>query len=134
MGRKKTNVKLITKTKEELKDMAMAVLKKNKKIVFITELVKYLPIYRSTFYKKELNEDQDIITALEDNKIDIKAALRKKMFESDHPTNTAMLYRLLSDDYEFAKLTMTKNDITTNGKDIKDNDITKIQIVKPISE
>ena len=73
-------------------------------LVYIEEVVHYLPCDKVTFYNHKLNEFNSIKDRLEKNKVDIKGELRKKMFDSESPSDRVILYKLLSTDDELQRL------------------------------
>jgi len=73
-------------------------------LVYIEEVVHYLPCDKVTFYNHKLNEFNSIKDRLEKNKVDIKGELRKKMFDSESPSDRVILYKLLSTDDELKRL------------------------------
>jgi hypothetical protein len=76
------------------------------KLVFITELCCFLPFSRPTFYGHKLNTNEEILTALNRNKVIIKHSMRKKWLQSDNPVLQVSLYKLLSTDEELRSLSM----------------------------
>lgn len=88
---------------EKLKKQVERVLEENKQIVFIEEIISFLPCSKATFYKyfphgsdflNELNEKLDL------NKVSKKAKLRGKWEDSDNATLNIALYKLLSNSKE----------------------------------
>jgi hypothetical protein len=94
---------------------------KEKELIFIEDIVSYLPVAKPTFYQyfpigsNEMNELKDM---LEDNATEIKSGLRKKWRESDNPTLQIALYRLTSRPDEHKKLNQAYIDHTTDGEKI----------------
>lgn len=89
--------------KSDLEQQALDAIKKHD-LVFISEVVSYLPCAKSTFFSKKLDESDSIKEALENNKIEQKKTLRGKWRDSENATVQIALYRLLSDDDENDKL------------------------------
>ncbi len=104
------------KTKE-LEKKAIKAIKENK-LIFIEEVVSYLPCSKPTFYEHKLNELDSIEALLNKNKDEMKATLRNKWYLSDNATLQITLYRLLCTDAERRKIAMNYNEHT--GKDGKD--------------
>jgi hypothetical protein len=104
--------KLFEKAKEAAKE---------KELIFIEEIVSYLPCGKTTFYEyfpansEEMNE---LKTIIEDNAVEIKSGLRKKWRESENPTLQIALYRLTSRTDEHKKLNQAYIDHTTDGEKI----------------
>jgi hypothetical protein len=94
---------------------------KEKELIFIEDIVSYLPVAKPTFYQyfpigsNEMNELKDM---LEDNATEIKSGLRKKWRESENPTLQIALYRLTSRPDEHKKLNQAYIDHTTDGEKI----------------
>lgn len=102
---------------EELEAKALEAIKANG-LHFIDEVVSFLPCSRSTFYAQKLDKSDAIKEALEENRTQTKAALRKKWAEGDNATTQVALYKLLSGDEEFSRLTGQQIDHTTKGEKI----------------
>ena len=89
---------------QELKQKAIEAIKKHK-LFFTEDVIAYLPCQRTTFYDTyKLNKDPDIVDSLEKNRVDIKVAMRKKWFDSDHPALQMGLYKLIGTDDEADRL------------------------------
>lgn len=93
------------------------------KVVFIEELVSYLPCDKSTFYALfPINSDDSnkIKELINDNKVKTKANMRKKWEDSDNATLQMGLYKLLGSEEERERLNTSyaKTDVTTNGKSL----------------
>jgi uncharacterized membrane-anchored protein len=86
-------------------------------LVFIEEVVSYLPCDKKTFYAHELHESNAIKDALEKNKVDRKGGLREKMYNAENPTAWIALYKLIGTDEEAEKLNGSKQKIENTGKD-----------------
>lgn len=105
---------------------------KEKELIFIEEIVSYLPMSKETFYKYYpvgSDELDELKTIIEDNAVEIKSGLRKKWRESENPTLQIALYRLTSRPDEHKKLNQAYIDHTTDGEKI-DNKF-EILIVNP---
>jgi hypothetical protein len=90
-------------------------------LVFIEEIVSYLPISKATFYeyyRPESDELNELKTLLEEKAVEIKSGLRKKWRESENPTLQIALYRLTSRDDEHKKLNQSYIDHTSKNKKI----------------
>jgi len=87
-------------------------------LVFIEEIITFVPFNRATFYNHELDKLDTIKKALTDNRIKIKAGLRKDWRISKHPVLQIALYRLLATEDEYDRLILQKFDHTTRGKSI----------------
>jgi len=100
--------------KNDLEKKALAEIKA-KKLIFIDDVVCYLPCSRATFYIQELDKLDTIKDALELNKTDIKVSLRSKWYKSENATLQIALMRLTCGDSERRKLATNYNELT--GKD-----------------
>lgn len=98
--------KLETKALKEIKD---------KKLIFIEDVICYLPCSKGTFYNTKLNELDSIKDALDLNKTDIKVSLRSKWYASDNATLQIALMRLTCSTEERKKLAINyiEQDVTT---------------------
>lgn len=106
--------------KDKLFEQALQIAK-DKRLIFIDEIVAYLPISRETFYTYwPLGSDNldKIKRVINDNKIDIKQGLREKWYESDNATLQMALYKLTAREEERKKLAMSYVDNTTKGEKI----------------
>lgn len=110
----------------ELEKKAIAAIKKNK-LIFLEEVISYLPCNRGTFYLNNLNKLDSILELLEENKIEEKVKLRKKWRGTDNAALNLALYKLCSSDEEQAKLNPNKVDTTVNiYKNNLEEDLTKL--------
>jgi hypothetical protein len=105
---------------KELEKMALDAIKKHE-IVFIDELACHLPCDRSTIFNHNLNELDSIKDALNLQKTSLKKDLRGKWRDSDNATTQIALYKLVSDNSEFTKLTGQQIDHTTGGDKVNIN-------------
>ena len=90
------------KTKELL-EQAMAAVEKHK-LIFIDEVVSFMECTRSTFYEHKLDKSDELKKAIQQNKDEIKAGLRKKWYASENPTVQIVLYKLIGTDEEGDKI------------------------------
>lgn len=95
------------------------------KLIFIDEIVSYLPCNRATFYNHKLDKLDSIKELLDENKDKIKSSLRSKWYKTDNATLQLALMRLICTDTERRKLAMNYNEITG-----KDGEPVSIQIYK----
>ena len=116
--------------KDDLYNKAMQVLENDKEIVFIEDLVSFLPCVKSSFYKhfpinsNEMNVFKEII---ENNKINQKRQLRKKWFDNDNATLQLALYKLIAtnDERERLNTSYNKTDVTSQGESLNLKDLVK---------
>lgn len=99
---------------ETLEKKAVAVIKKHN-LVFIEEVVAYLPCDKTTFYAHKLNENNLIKELLEKNKIERKGQLREKMYNAENPTAWVALYKLIGTDDEAGRLSNSNQKIEHSG-------------------
>lgn len=111
------------RTQEEKNKLFEQALKiaKDKRLIFVEEVIAYLPISKPTFYDyypKDSNDFNELKRVINDNKIDIKQGLREKWYESDNATLQMALYKLTAREEERKKLAMSYVDNTTKGEKI----------------
>lgn len=99
---------------DELEKKALAAIKKHS-LVFVQDVCAFLPCDRATFYNHNLDKLDTIKDALAENKVKTKIALRKKWKDSDNATLQVALYKLISDEDEFKRLTGQSVDHTSKG-------------------
>jgi len=90
--------------KRELEEKALSAIKKHK-LVFIDDVVSFLPCSRATFYNHGLDKLDAIKEVLEANRVQMKSGLRKKWYEGENATTQIALYKLLGNDDELRRLT-----------------------------
>lgn len=83
----------------ELIQMSLKAIKKHE-LVFMYDVITYLPCSKSLFYEKNLDKLEDIKEALAENKSKIKQKLRSKWGESNAPALQLAYYKLLAEDVE----------------------------------
>ena len=94
--------------KEDLEKQAIKAIK-DEGLVFLDEIVAFLPCSEKTFYNHKLQELQSIKELLKQNRIQKKHKMRRKWEDSDNATLQVAAYKLLADDKEFDKLTSQTN-------------------------
>jgi len=99
----------------DLKKKAITAIEQ-KKLIFIEEVVSYLPCCKQTFYDHKLDESDDIKALIDKNKDEIKSELRIKWYKSDNATLQLALMRLVCTDMERRKLAINYNEIEHSGK------------------
>jgi hypothetical protein len=87
-----------------LEAAALEAIRKNE-LVFIRDIMCFLPCTRSTFYLHNLHNSDTIKKELLRNKSQIKARFRKRWEQSKNQKLQLALYRLLADDNELRRLT-----------------------------
>lgn len=100
---------------ETLKAKAIESIKKNK-LIFVEDICAMIGVSVPCFYdhfKVDSNDFKELRTLLDENKISLKVALRKKWFDSDNATTQMALYKLCSTKEEHMKLQQSYIDTTT---------------------
>lgn len=97
--------------KNDLEAQALKAISEDKYIVFIEDLLAYLPCGKTTFYNLGLNEVNTIKEALEQNKINLKVKLRKKWAEDGNATTEIALYKLIGTDAESDRINSQKTKV-----------------------
>lgn len=90
-------------TKSELEEIALKAIDKFN-ILFLDEIAAHLPVSRATFYNKKLHEAESIREAIEDKRILTRQAMKKKWYDSDHPTLQIALYKLICPPEELERI------------------------------
>jgi hypothetical protein len=106
--------------KEKLFEQAKEAILLNE-LVFIEEIVHFLPCSKPTFYEHfpiESNEFNVLKDLLEKNKTNLKRDLRFKWRLSDAPALQLSLYKLIANPDEIRSLSMQSIDHTTKGESI----------------
>ena len=93
---------------------------KDNKLLYLGDVQAFIPINLKTFYDWKFQESKELKEALEENKINTKIKLRKKMAESDNATLIIALYKLVANDEE--------RKILADNKTIKLEDMPDISI------
>ena len=88
------------------------------KLFFIDDIIAFLPIARSTFYEWEMDKSDELKGLLEQNRTELKVSMRSKWYKSNAPALQMALMKLICSDEERKKLSMTYNDVTTDGEKI----------------
>ena len=97
----------------------------SKKLIWIEEVVAFLPISTTTFYEyfpAKSEESEAIKEIIANNRISLKAAMRKKWYDSENPTLQVSLMKLLGTEEETHRLngskTETKAEISSKDFDL----------------
>jgi len=91
-----------------LLEMAEEAIEKNR-LIFIEDIIAYLPCAKSTFYEhfpNDSNDYQKMLAMLHKNRTELKVSMRSKWFRSENATLQLALMKLLSNDEELRKLSM----------------------------
>ncbi len=88
-------------------------------LIFIEEVVSYLPCDKTTFYRifpPESNEYNEIKEMIDLNKVSAKSFMRKKWKHAEAPALQIALYKLCGTDEENHKLNGSKQEIKSENK------------------
>ena len=99
---------------EILKAKATEAIKKNK-LIFVEDICAMIGIAKSTYYehfREGSNDSNELTSLLDENKISLKVALRKKWFDSDNATTQMALYKLCSTSEEHKKLQQNYTEVS----------------------
>jgi hypothetical protein len=94
-------------TKEEIIAKALEVIPREQ-CVTIEELCLYLPIKKGTFYNWDLNDDDSIKAAINEEKVKVKQHLRRKWRDSDNATLQVAEMKLCANDEELDVLSTNR--------------------------
>jgi hypothetical protein len=109
--------------KQKIFEEALQLIEKHK-LVFIADVIAFLPISKATFYlyfpdsSDELDSIKELIAK---QRISLSVSMRRKMFDSDNATMSIALYKLICTDEERKLLSTTYQEIdhTTKGDAFK---------------
>jgi hypothetical protein len=94
-------------TKEEVIAKALEVIPREQ-CVTIEELCLYLPIKKGTFYAWDLNDDDSIKAAINEEKVKVKQHLRRKWRDSDNATLQVAELKLCANEEELDVLSTNR--------------------------
>jgi len=117
--------------KKELERQSLEAIGKYK-LIWIEEIVSYLPCSKQTFYDHGLDKLDTIKDAILKNRNDLKVGLRKKWYESDNATTQIALYKLIGTDDESDRINSQKQKVEHSGS-MEVTGIT-IKVKKPADE
>jgi hypothetical protein len=86
----------------------------DEQITRVTDLVAYLPISRATFYNWELDKLDVFQEKVNEIKISLKNKMKRKWIEGDNPALQIAAFKLIAEDDEVDKVTLTKVKNETN--------------------
>ena len=93
---------------EDLLATAIEAIKKNR-LIFIEDIIAYLPCSKPTFYEHFPNESdtyKKMTDLLDQNRTELKVSMRSKWYKSNSPALQMALMKLLSNETELRKLSM----------------------------
>ena len=80
-------------------------------LVFVTDVPAYLGMPTSTFYLKQLDKDEEIRDAIQNNRIRLKNTLKDRWKDSENATLQVALYKIICSDEEAHRLNGSKREI-----------------------
>lgn len=110
---------MVAYDKNKLFEQAKQCIIDNPHVVFIDDVLIFLPCSKPTFYehfKPDTNEFNDIKDLLHNNKTKLKLNLRKKWENMDNATVQMALYKLNATQEEREALSMTEVKVETKGE------------------
>jgi hypothetical protein len=122
--------------KQKIFEQAKEMIVKHK-LFFIEDIVAFLPCDKTTFYRffeVDCNEYNELKGMLETNRTELKVSMRSKWYKSNAPALQMALMKLICNDEERRMLSMQHNDITTNGKEISNQQLPTETITKLIDK
>jgi len=122
--------------KQKIFEQAKEMIVKHK-LFFIEDIVAFLPCDKTTFYRffeVDCNEYNELKGMLETNRTELKVSMRSKWYKSNAPALQMALMKLICNDEERRMLSMQHNDITTNGKEISNQQLPTETINKLIDK
>lgn len=105
------------KTEDLLKTAKEAIIKN--KLIFIEDIIAFLPCHKSTFYEHFPNESDNYKTMfdmLETNRTTLKVSMRSKWYTSNAPALQMALMKLIATPEELKKLSMQFVESDNNTK------------------
>ncbi|WP_228850797.1 hypothetical protein [Aegicerativicinus sediminis] len=98
-------------------------------LLFLEDLIAYLPCSKTTFYAHKLNESDSIKELLNKNRVKLKVSLREKWFNSNNPTLQIALYKQIATENERKRLSQSFIDINETEVPVEMRlDLTKLSI------
>ncbi len=121
------------KTEDLLKTAKEEIIKN--RLIFIEDIIAFLPCHKSTFYEHFPNESDNYKTMfdmLETNRTTLKVSMRSKWYKSNAPALQMALMKLICNDDERKMLSMQQTDITSGGEKIQSAPTTiQVEITRP---
>ena len=93
---------------EELFNTAIEQIKKNR-LIFIEDIIAFLPCRKSTFYEHFPNDSdyyKRMFEELEQNRTELKVSMRSKWYKSNSPALQMALMKLIGNQEELRRLSM----------------------------
>lgn len=108
---------IMYKTEDLLKTAKEAIIKN--RLIFIEDIIAFLPCHKSTFYEHFPNESDNYKTMfdmLETNRTTLKVSMRSKWYTSNAPALQMALMKLIATPEELRKLSMQFVESENNTK------------------
>ena len=119
------------KTEDLLKTAKEAIIKN--RLIFIEDIIAFLPCHKSTFYEHFPNESNNYKTMfdmLETNRTTLKVSMRSKWYTSNAPALQMALMKLIATPEELKKLSMQFIESENTNKNIDAGKLTDEEIKK----
>ena len=119
------------KTEDLLKTAKEAIIKN--RLIFIEDIIAFLPCHKSTFYEHFPNESDNYKTMfdmLETNRTTLKVSMRSKWYTSNAPALQMALMKLIATPEELKKLYMQFIESENTNKNIDAGKLTDEEIKK----
>ena len=120
------------KTEDLLKTAKEAIIKN--RLIFIEDIIAFLPCHKSTFYEHFPNESDNYKTMfdmLETNRTTLKVSMRSKWYTSNAPALQMALMKLIATPEELRKLSMQY--VESENVNTNTNTSITVEIVNQIS-
>ena len=117
---------------EDLFNTAKEAIVKNR-LIFIEDIIAFLPCHKSTFYEHFPNESDNYKTMfdmLETNRTTLKVSMRSKWYTSNAPALQMALMKLIATPEELKKLSMQFVESENTNKNIDAGKLTDEEIKK----
>ena len=119
------------KTEDLLKTAKEAIIKN--RLIFIEDIIAFLPCHKSTFYEHFPNESDNYKTMfdmLETNRTTLKVSMRSKWYTSNAPALQMALMKLIASPDELRRLSMQFVESENTNKNIDAGKLTDEEIKK----
>ena len=101
---------------DDLKQQSLNAIEKNN-LIFIGDIFAYTGFSKRAFYDHKLHECNDIKSALDKNRVNMKIEMRAKWYASDNATLQIGLMKLIANDDEAHRLNGTRREIKHDTTD-----------------
>ena len=101
--------------KQKIFEQAKEMIVKHK-LFFIDDICAFLPISRATFYDWEFDKLDELKDLLNQNRTELKVSMRSKWYKSNAPALQMALMKLIANEDELRKLSISYIDSEVNDK------------------